>query len=1160
GYKDGKNPYIKGEKNVFPPLRNPSFTGEGRYRALVIDPGPRALSGKGNKEVHFDVASVATYGDGDTIKDSKNYPKSFPQDQFDELYSPAGEIDSLGSATTDKYGRLIVAGGYGKAVSWITNEDEMNSGQPLESDTDNDGWLDDTADGPVYATVIFADGSVMEAESAWVVSTDPAYAPQVLNSVSLWDEFYDTFVRNYDLVPELFKGGKFNPDYPVNFKLDIQPFIQSGNLQQWTTNLPLNAVQRHKAISKLTTLKGFKFRDFIRRSDETMSQSKMPLSLGDSGSAFLTPTLTQDHLIQTAYEKGELAPDQDLGPGEKLDRASLMNCLGGRFSPGIDMTFIVRQPDLYVADWKKSGPFRINARKIDYAKMSKDTPALGEGYIPCQNNSAGVDPGDTSKYMALPWHTDYNSCAVHNPSVPPENPNTLYWSWPAQRPYAVRIADEVNSMFYFTSQNIDDMISGLGGSPGFSPAELEAFLQDEGNEQTILGISTYSEKDCIAQVKDALEGGGLPEKSEYVTYIMGYVSTEIDSPYRFSVRGKDSSGLFGPSSGNYYDSLNMVKNWADIGVIVQGKAIDTVKLGPHNDDYLLETVSRLNIHNEMEEMPPWPDYTPIARLLYYQLQNVDNYPNAVPKARMYTEHVLKGAWDYANGKEADGYVGTVDALGRYFPYTKEAYRKRMDDVYRSLAYQEEGYEPANDPLFKSRKDCVVRVTQLAPYNLADGAWLRNINSAGPITEVKALLSSIEEDERGNGDPSMNHCNIYLDLCHSVGFYPFPVESQEFALDTRFEDSAFPVAAFELAISQFTENYFPEILGMTLFLEWSVLELKNTIKLFDYYNIDPHFYVMHVGIDNAANGHGQRAKEAIEVYLDQILSTSGEKAMEEAWKRIWTGYTAFGNWGSGGADIQDLLSVDSDSQSELHKRMIALVRDKAEYGMYNHDQHKLGGRLINDWFADPEGFLRELVNAGYIIPGDAKNSRFFQLLEFETGVMFRIFTQDEIQLWKDWTNSLNQALPIRVPTTPLQDMVEMVKVLNQQQMGNKQHQNITIKNKRGVEKSVADWFKGHVDEFLEALANEENGWVVPGNPENSLLLNELMSTDNRMGQAASGVIPNTGGKTGRQVTINWINSLKIAPPKRRKNMKIYLSSIHQHEGGSKPIIRGQGTIH
>jgi hypothetical protein len=39
--------------------------------------------------------------------------------------------------------------------------------------------------------------------------------------------------------------------------------------------------------------------------------------------------------------------------------------------------------------------------------------------------------------MALPWHTDYNSCATHNPSPNPKNNTTLFWSWPAQRPVSV---------------------------------------------------------------------------------------------------------------------------------------------------------------------------------------------------------------------------------------------------------------------------------------------------------------------------------------------------------------------------------------------------------------------------------------------------------------------------------------------------------------------------------------------------------------------------------------------------------------------------------------------------------------------------------------------------------------------------------------------------
>ena len=141
-------------------------------------------------------------------------------------------------------------------------------------------------------------------------------------------------------------------------------------------------------------------------------------------------------------------PGQKLGHGEYLDKAVLANCLGGRFDPGIDMTFIVRQPDLYIQDWQTSGagPFRIKAKPLHYLQAQPDQPFLTEGYVPLHTGNTGLEPGDTSKFMSIPWHTDYNSCATHrttpNPSTPQPS-TTLYWSWPAQRPVAVYLAKDV---------------------------------------------------------------------------------------------------------------------------------------------------------------------------------------------------------------------------------------------------------------------------------------------------------------------------------------------------------------------------------------------------------------------------------------------------------------------------------------------------------------------------------------------------------------------------------------------------------------------------------------------------------------------------------------------------------------------------------------------
>ena len=119
----------------------------------------------------------------------------------------------------------------------------------------------------------------------------------------------------------------------------------------------------------------------------------------------------------------------------------------------------------------------------------------------------------------------------------------------------------------------------------------------------------------------------------------------------------------------------------------------------------------------------------------------------------------------------------------------------------------------------------------------DGAWLRNIAHAGPVDSINSFLFSIWMDEVGDGVPEQNHCNVYGDLLEGPLGLKLPACTSParpiFKTQTCL-DSAFTVPMYELAISQFTQTFFPEILGMTLQLEWEVLALKPTIKLFQHF--------------------------------------------------------------------------------------------------------------------------------------------------------------------------------------------------------------------------------------------------------------------------------------------------------------------------------------
>jgi hypothetical protein len=514
-----------------------------RLKRLVIDPGPRAIRASDAAAVHFDKATIASYGSGDTgIVRMPAYPKSFPDDAFPQLYTPTGKIDTLGELRTDAHGRLLVLPASGRACGWLRPD-----GTPFPliggliatgvyGDVNADGWFDDTGDGPVSATIVFDDGSTATVVPAWAITTDPSYAPQTLNVVSLWDDVFDTWVRKIDLMPELF-AHRFNDSYRPRFDDHLQPIFRAPALQRWNTNLPQRAISAHDAVAAIgagddpaaTIMTGLAFvRNPNLPGQSNLGGPYMPLSMGDAGKAFLTVTKTQYFFLtqwnQTRYEP---AVKLKLGPGEYLDRAVMVNCLGGRFAPGIEMTFIVRDPAIYRTEWEDSGcgPFRLRARTLDYANAQYSQPFLTVGYVPLHPGPDGIapaplEPGDVSKFMAVPWQTDYNACATHNSAPNPDNSSALYWSWPAQRPVAVHLA---------------------------------------------------------ADVRDGKLG-----------------------PQRYSIRGPGTTSDDLGNAGRYQDLLDIVRNWHRLGIVIQGSAIaGEIRYSP---DFYLEVASQL----DAPEITPWP--------------------------------------------------------------------------------------------------------------------------------------------------------------------------------------------------------------------------------------------------------------------------------------------------------------------------------------------------------------------------------------------------------------------------------------------------------------------------------------------------------------------------------------------------------------------------
>jgi hypothetical protein len=383
---------------------------------------------------------------------------------------------------------------------------------------------------------------------------------------------------------------------------------------------------------------------------------------------------------------------------------------------------------------------------------------------------------------------------------------------------------------------------------------------------------------------------------------------------------------------------------------------------------------------------------------------------------------------------------------------------------------------------------VENLKQKAPFNLVDGAWLQNILKSGPCSEVQANLFSIWADEAGNGKTELNHCNVYDALLRTVNIYLPPVTSREF-IEGDLLPSGFENAVFQMSVGLSPQEFLPELLGMTLYLEWEATPtLTPTARMLEGRRINPHFYRLHVAIDNIASGHGALAKQAIKLYLDDLREKGGDAAVQSHWQRIWNGYVTWATTGTFGGDlVMHLLLFDGklpgQRKAYAEQQMAAMVARKAPTARMSHGSVRLGDRLLNEIFDDPPALMTALLAEGWVDPADPRGSRFFRELISFTGPMYKVFTEEDQDVILNWIESLE---PSDVePPDPTDIGTRMKQVLlkhTARAVAEPKHDQYRLPRADNTPRTVRDWFSDTPEELMAALAR--SSFITPGNPATS----------------------------------------------------------------------------
>jgi hypothetical protein len=434
-------------KKGVPDPRNATIKGaEARRRRLEIDPMARSVAGR------------------EVTKGPKFAPGAHPEHEtwptMDDTDGGEKVIDYLGELRTDESGRLLVFGGHGKSRA------NHRGGLLVEDNFANyDGWHDDVADGPVTATLHFRDGTAVQvggwderaclerkpsrhAGGAWVVVGPPKFAPHFNAVVSLYDLMADIAVRHLalddprghrEMGSRLWRLAQLrDPAYRPSYTYDVQPILARALLSRFVFG---EAATKHYSLApEVWTLLGdptelpdartFVFR-YLRAPFGVDAPegaiASMPMLFGDQyqgvdfdgdeapDGAFMAVTETQYEILRR-WSSGHFVADWTDAPAaaeeavtpDGLDCAALQAAVGGPLFPGIEVSWLIRDPSIYAE------PFRIK-------------------------HDETIRAGHFTRQMAVPWQADFFDCAsetvTYNASSDPSLQSTdiMTW-WPTHRP------------------------------------------------------------------------------------------------------------------------------------------------------------------------------------------------------------------------------------------------------------------------------------------------------------------------------------------------------------------------------------------------------------------------------------------------------------------------------------------------------------------------------------------------------------------------------------------------------------------------------------------------------------------------------------------------------------------------------------------------------
>ncbi|CRG89334.1 hypothetical protein PISL3812_06370 [Talaromyces islandicus] len=401
--------------------------------------------------------------------------------------------------------------------------------------------------------------------------------------------------------------------------------------------------------------------------------------------------------------------------------------------------------------------------------------------------------------------------------------------------------------------------------------------------------------------------------------------------------------------------------------------------------------------------------------LYHQLHNLEKHPSVVPEARdelisLFAEVISEAKHRGRNNGILKMDTFDAQTLSIFLLEEERKITSRLEK------YAERRKTGAPRELFQTLEEARTWLIQRAPSKLVDGAWLGHIHKVATSFDLRGVTKNawqVMSEELGDGDLAKNHAAIYWSLMEKIGANLPQADSVEFVeaeCGLEGNPDTWKSAVAQLLISLFPKEFMPEILGFNLQFECLTWDTVRAFRELKELGLDDYYFLLHISIDNSDSGHAAMALKVVIDYLRHVQATSGNAAMQKAWRGVQVGYLLSEKFAAGD-EPQTQISVYNRFAGDLVRIFRAKVSVSAR--LHCASRVKIGSKKLSEWLSHQDleteqgqaEFLIALSKARpWIRAGNSTSSRLVSAFEWN-GKMFGALTETELGILKNWIDSL-----------------------------------------------------------------------------------------------------------------------------------------------------------